>query len=324
MQPDLLVLDEPFSQLDRQGRKRLLETLNRLKSRQTNIVISEHNLDPLMDLIDRLVVMSDGRIILDRPAEQLAPSDLRTIRSKGVRWRLLEDNNGREIKPNGCRCPGASRIFVKDLSYSYPNGRSVLRGASLRVGGGEFLGVVGENGSGKSTLLKCVIGLLKPEKGRIVVTGIEDPTPESLFGRVGVLLQNPDCQLFEETVFDEIAFSLRKVGLSEREVAKRVRQALSVVKMTEHETSNPLRLSVGEKRRTILTSILAMQPKVILLDEPTHGLDLGNAERILSALKTMQERMDTTILMSSHDQELLRLYADRLAEIGDGHIEDIE
>lgn len=320
MKPNILVLDEPLTQLDHGGKTRLLEVLKKLKSEGISIIITEHNITPLLYLVDKLIVMNDGEIILVKYVKDLSLEDIDKIKRIGVRWHLKRRDNKKSRAR--CRCPGGFRVFVENASYTYPNGAEALKDASLKVKRGEFLGLVGENGSGKSTLLKCIMGFLKPKHGKIVVTGIENPTPEDLFGRVGFIFQNPDCQLFEENVFSEIAFSLRKMGLRENEIEKRVSWALEAVDMNGYELKNPLTLSMGQRHRVALASILVMKPRVILLDEPMHGLDIKNAERILDIIKSMQENLETTIVMASHDREVLEIYADRIVEMVGSHIEE--
>jgi len=314
MKPQVLVLDEPFTQLDQEGRVGLLQVLTKLKSQRITIIITEHNIPLVLDLADRLVLMEDGELIFDRQVKHLHSEDVEQIKRTGVRWHLKKG----EVRK--CKCPDGSRIIVENVSYTYPNGTRALKNVSLRVKKGEFVGLVGENGSGKSTLLKCIAGLLKLGKGGIIATGIKNPRPEDLFGRVGLILQNPDYQIFEEDVFSEVAFPLKKMGLKEDEIAERVKNALESVNMKGFELKNPLRLSVGQRHRVALASVLAMKPKVMLLDEPLHGLDYKNVEQILGFLRSEQEYHETTVVMSSHDREVLEVYADRIIEIRGGCI----
>jgi len=179
-------------------------------------------------------------------------------------------------------------IEVRDLHFAY-NGREVLRGIDFEMSD-EIVALVGPNGSGKTTLAKHLNGLLRPIKGKVVVDGMDtrEHTVAELSRKVGYVFQNPDHMFFEETVFKEVAFGPKNLGLDEDEVEERVRWALRAVNLEGFEERPPYSLSGGEKQRLAIACVLAMKPKYLILDEPTTGLDL-KAER--SVVKAFQGRI---------------------------------
>ena len=166
-------------------------------------------------------------------------------------------------------------LEVKDLHYTYSTGLEALRGINLTINNGEFLAIMGQNGAGKTTLVKHFNGLLKPTTGTVLVDGINtrDVSVAKLARNVGFVFQNPDHQLFSETVEEEIAFALKNFGFEESVVTKQVDWALNLLDITEYRKTSPFMLSGGERKRVALASILAWDPNIVILDEPTIGQD---------------------------------------------------
>jgi energy-coupling factor transport system ATP-binding protein len=197
-------------------------------------------------------------------------------------------------------------IEFEDVTFVHPNGVKALDGVSLRVAPGETVAVVGENGAGKTTLVKHITGLLKPQSGRVKVDGVETTRSSTaqLSRKVGVAFQNPDHQLFSESVKAEMAFALRNFGFSPQLIEQRVKWGLELFGLEEYSESSPLVLSGGEKKRLTLACILAWDPEVVILDEPTVGQDSIQKERLAETIK-MLSSTGKTVLVVSHDIEFL-------------------
>jgi energy-coupling factor transport system ATP-binding protein len=197
-------------------------------------------------------------------------------------------------------------IEFQDVSFVHPAGVRALEGVNLKVEAGETVAVVGENGAGKTTLVKHITGLLKPSSGKVLVDGVETKATSTarLSRKVGVAFQNPDHQLFSETVKEEMAFALRNFGFSPELVEQRVSWGLKLFGLEEYVESSPLVLSGGEKKRLTLACILAWDPEVVILDEPTVGQDFIQKERLAGTIK-MLASAGKTVIVVSHDIEFL-------------------
>lgn len=197
-------------------------------------------------------------------------------------------------------------IQVEDLYFSYPVGVEALRGVSLKINSGEFVAIMGENGAGKTTLVKHFNGLLKPSRGRVLVDGVDTRkvSVASLSKRVGLVFQNPDHQLFCETVEKEVAFGLRNFGFPEETVLKRIDWALSLLDLTEYREVSPFMLSGGERKRVALASVLAWDPETVVLDEPTIGQDQGQKERLRQFI-TQLNAQGKVVVIVTHDVEFV-------------------
>jgi energy-coupling factor transport system ATP-binding protein len=197
-------------------------------------------------------------------------------------------------------------------------GRELLRDVSLRVLPGERVHVRGANGSGKTTLLRAAAGLLQPERGRVRTVGVAPKAGASLLGRVGMLFQNPERNLFERSVEEEVAFALRRMGWPSRRVASRVAEVLDRFHLSPLRERSPLRLSFGQQHRLALASVLAPAPRLLLLDEPFAGLDLEGRHHLLEMLAHEQRRCGSAIVVASHDELPAPRWAHRRVELADG------
>ena len=224
-------------------------------------------------------------------------------------------------------------LEVKDLNYIYSIGtpfeHQALDNVNFAVNRGEFIGIIGHTGSGKSTLMQQLNGLLKPTSGQVLLDGqdiwADKQTTRQARFRVGLVFQYPEYQLFEETVYKDIAFGPKNMGLSQQEIDRRVRQAAGFVGLTEAQLqASPFELSGGQKRRVAIAGVIAMEPEVLILDEPTAGLDPAGREEILNNIQAYREAKNATILMVSHSmsdvarmtQRLLVMYKSRLVMDG--------
>lgn len=221
-------------------------------------------------------------------------------------------------------------IRLKDVSYVYMQGgpfeKTALDNINLEINDGEFIGIIGHTGSGKSTLIQLLNGLLKPTSGSIEIAGytLTDKKTRLRDVRfdVGLVMQYPEYQLFEETVFKDIAFGPKNMGLDEDEIKSRVEFAANIVGLPpELLEKSPFDLSGGQMRRAAIAGVLAMEPKVLILDEPTAGLDPGGRDEILYKIKDMHERMNMTVLLVSHSMEDVAKLADRILVMNGGRKE---
>lgn len=213
-------------------------------------------------------------------------------------------------------------IVVENLEYVYqPHSVRALKGVSFIVRPGEFVGIVGQNGAGKTTLLKNLVGLLLPTSGRVIVDGLDtrQAMVAELSTRIGFVLQNPDQQLFAQTVREEIAFGPRNLGLAEREIEKRVERVIATTGLEELRHEFPPALSKGDRAKVVIASVLAMQPEIILLDEPTTGQDYRGSHQIMRFARQLN-REGRTVLVVTHDMALIAEYTARTIVLYQGEI----
>ena len=220
-------------------------------------------------------------------------------------------------------------ITVENLTHTYgahsPFEKHAIRGVSLDIQEGELLGIIGHTGSGKSTLIQHLNGLLRPHEGRVLLDGKdiwENPKQiRDVRFRVGMVFQYPEHQLFEDTIYKDIAFGPKNMGLSEEEIDRRVRQAAAYVGLPEALLEkSPFDLSGGEKRRAAIAGVMAMEPQVLILDEPTAGLDPRGREQILSMIQDYRRTRGTTVLLVTHSMEDVARVADRVLVMADGQV----
>ena len=221
-------------------------------------------------------------------------------------------------------------LEVKNLSHTYSAGtpfeHRALTDISFCLERGEFIGIIGHTGSGKSTLMQHLNGLLKPTSGDVLLEGKsiwQDKltTRQSRF-RVGLVFQYPEYQLFEETVYRDIAFGPKNMGLKEKEIDKRVREAAALVGLTESQLEvSPFDLSGGQKRRVAIAGVIAMEPEILILDEPTAGLDPTGREEILANIEAYRQEKGATIMMVSHSMDDIARMADRLLVLCDSRLQ---
>ncbi len=224
-------------------------------------------------------------------------------------------------------------IRLENVSYTYMQGgpfeKKALDNVSLSIGAGEFIGIIGHTGSGKSTMIQMMNGLLKPTDGRVFIDGqdISDKSTNirDIRFKVGLVMQYPEYQLFEETVLKDICFGSLNMGLSEREAKERACFAANMVGLPENLLEkSPFDLSGGQKRRAAIAGVLAMNPKVLILDEPTAGLDPAGRDEILFKIADMHKRLDLTVLLVSHSMEDVAKAADKILVMNSGKIEMLD
>ncbi len=220
-------------------------------------------------------------------------------------------------------------IKVEGLSYTYMSGspfeRQALQDININISKGEYLGIIGHTGSGKTTLVQHFNGLLKPTKGRVIVNDIDinskGAKTKGIRNRVGLVFQYPEHQLFEETVYDDIAFAPKNLGLSDSEVRQRVLETIRITGLGEGILyKSPYDLSGGQKRRVAIAGVLAMKPDILILDEPTAGLDPSGREEILMQIKNMRDKLGITVILVSHNMEDIAKYVDGIIVMHSGSV----
>jgi len=214
------------------------------------------------------------------------------------------------------------RFSVKEVSFRYPDGTQSLFGIDLAIRGGEFVGILGANGSGKTTLLKVMDGLMKDFEGSVTLdgVGIRELSPKEIYRKVGLVFQNPDEQLFASTVFEDVAFGPTNMGLTKEDVTLRVHSALQDVEMEGYAKRSIYNLSFGEKKRVCIAGLLAMGHEILLLDEPTDGLDPMGEYKMMDLLTGLNKGKKITIVMATHRVDLVPLFLDRLYILSKGRI----
>ena len=205
-------------------------------------------------------------------------------------------------------------IELKNVSFTYPNGPKAVDKVSLSIGRGEFIALIGHSGAGKTTLAKLIVGLLKPETGWVKVGDLDTKTTpvSKIAEHVGYVFQNPDLMIFSATIYDEVAFALRNRGYGEDEIKKRVVQALKEVDLGHKPLDTPpYMLSFGEKHRLAIASVLATEPDLLILDEPTTGLDYARCLKIMEICERLVKK-GKSVLIITHDFGLIAEYASRV------------
>ena len=351
LQPEILVLDEPTSQLDPQAAEEVLVALRHLnEDLGLTVVLSEHRLERVVQYADRVIYMPalGQPPILDEPRAVMAALPLvpplielgrklnwqplpLTIKegrvfARGLGKRIGESAN-QQINESTNQQVGKSAnqqitkapvISAKGIQYAY-DGHAALRGVSFEAAAGEFVALMGRNGSGKSTLLKQVVGLLKPDQGQVIVSGLDTRRAalDDVIRTVGYVPQHPGALLFQETLADELAFTRRSHRMPPDPEGDRA--LLARLGLEGLGGRNPRDLSGGEQQRAALAAILVADPTIILLDEPTRGLDYEQKHRLAGLLREMK-REGRTIIMATHDVELAAACADRVVLMAEGQI----
>ncbi len=325
--PDILVLDEPTAELDPLGRQELYALLDRLRrEKDLTVIVVEHLTDEVMFRADEIVVLDKGEIVWQGlPGHLFADTSLVTrfgLRPAGVshsdRTRTDAAITQESPEPDAKIEPV---IELKGLTYGYDPVRSVLHGLDFKVLPGEFVALVGPNGAGKTTLAKHLNGLLKPGDGDVWVAGrnTKEHTVGELASTVGYLFQNPDHQIFAISVEKEIAYGLKNAGIDEKGINERIAEALRFTGLAEVRELHPFTLSRGNRQLLAIASILAMGPQILVIDEPTAGLDWTGVQKLMTLIRDLH-RQGTTVIMISHDLDLVAEYAQRVVVMREGKV----
>jgi energy-coupling factor transport system ATP-binding protein len=339
MQPQILVFDEPTTDLDPLGKLEIFSVLVEMRRQGYTLLVVEHEATAA-EMADRLLILSQGRIVADdEPARLLArvefleehgvrPPDLSRVAQRfglpvplrsieeaesRLRGRLAAANVDHLVAPPPKAQSGAPALVdAQSLEFEYDSGQLALRDVSLRIEAGELVALIGQNGSGKTTLAKHLNGLLQPRRGRVLLNG-EDVhhLPLNRVARdIGYVFQNPDHQIFAASVHDEVAFGPRNLGCSAADVAQRVDAALDAVGLIGCEQEDPFLLGKGQRQRLAVASLLAQRPRLLILDEPTTGLDYAEQRRMMTLIRSLHQQ-GMAILMITHSPWVVAEYAER-------------
>jgi energy-coupling factor transport system ATP-binding protein len=334
LHPRVLVLDEPTSQLDPQSAEEVLDSLVKLnKDLGITVVLSEHRLERVVQHADRILFIAPDSVpIIGPPREILAEIPLAPPLAqvgKLLGWSPLpltikEARRFASQVEAVQRAPGllgtqrsalSTALSMESVSFAYGH-REVFRDLTLHLRAGEVTAIMGRNGTGKTTLLKLMMGLLKPQRGRVVALGSDTRSAplDEMSKLMGYVPQQPDVLLFAETVQAELDFTRRTHGL--RPDGSELLANLGLYTLRE---SDPRDLSVGERQRVALAAVLAAGPRALLLDEPTRGLDYGQKNALAAILRGLRDE-GRTIVLATHDVELAAHLADRVVLLGDAGI----
>ena len=366
--PNILVLDEPTSELDPKGAEEVLNVVERLNDELgVTVILVEHRLDRVTQHVDRMLVLDNGMIVSDGTPQSVLSDDkvsqsgigippiiklVQGLKDKGIgidnipltvkegraalaKVMPLQAKQGNLNLPERkvitseakqsprpfatLRTSAQPMVEVKGLYHVYPGDLVALRNISLKICEGEFVAIMGRNASGKTTLVKHFNGLLKPTKGDVTVDGVntKGTTIADLAKKVGYVFQNPNDHLFADSVEQEIAFTLKNLGFKSEGMESMIDQVLERFDLTQYRHRYPRSLSGGEKQRVAFASILVAQPKIIILDEPTRGMEYRLKVELMRFLDEYRENGNAVILVTQ-DVETVAEYGDRVILLSEG------
>lgn len=355
LQPDLLILDEPTSQLDPIGSQEVFATVRELKEELgVAIVMVSHAAEEMAEFCDRLALLSNGKLLAVGTPEEiytqvdlLAQSKLRPpevaqafsqIQNRGINIPQIPVTLDLGIAAlNKLRSQAIPRdpltfatstltnkppvLSVQNLKHTYDDGTEAIKNVSLDIHAGEYVLIVGQNGAGKSTLVKHFLNLLKPTSGKVLVgdRDTRELSVSDLAQSIGYLAQNPDNQIFNTSVEKEVAFALPFLGYAPDVVEQETERSLKAMQLWEQRHAHPLSLPKGERGRIVIAALLAMNPEIIIFDEPTTGQDYQGASSILEVSRQLHQ-MGKTVIVITHHLYLMPDYADRAIVMGKGTI----
>ncbi len=353
METPILVMDEPTTDLDPVSKWSVFEIADEIRERSSlTLIVVEHETEEAL-YADRILLLKEGQILRLGPAAEIL-REVELMQETGVMplgvpllfkrlgapyLPLTLDEGEEHFKANGWRISaeryaeliaadearqekrGPVLIRCQNLEHTYPGGVAALQGINLDIHRGEIVAVVGQNGSGKTTLVKHFNGLLMPTAGRIEVGGesTEEQGVFKLGKRVGYVFQNPDHQIFSETVFDEVAYSLRLREMEEEAIQARVAEALEAVGLEGMEEADPFSMTKSGRQRVAVASVLAIRPDVLILDEPTTGLDYREQRSMMNLVRDLNAR-GSTVIFVTHHMWVVAEYAHRVFVVKGGKI----
>ncbi|MDD6422203.1 MAG: ABC transporter ATP-binding protein [Intestinibaculum porci] len=350
---DILLFDEPLANLDPATGKNTIELIDEIhKQTHKTIIIIEHRLeDVLYKDVDRIIMINDGRIVADMSSDALLASSL--LEEAGIREPLYltackyagvtitQDMHPSHIESfDASRCKEALQkwyektpvkvkdnnnqtiLSVKDVSFAYDAQNKVLEHVSFDIKEGEMVSIVGRNGAGKSTLSSLICGFMPLTEGQILLEG-QDISPLSIRERgekIGFVMQNPNHMISKSMIFEEVALGLEVRGVPKVEIEERVNETLRICGLYPFRNWPISALSFGQKKRMTIASILVLNPKILILDEPTAGQDFRHYTEIMEFLKMLNREHHVTIIMITHDMHLMLEYTHRALVLSEGHL----
>jgi energy-coupling factor transport system ATP-binding protein len=355
MDQEVLILDDPTTDLDPIGKSEIVFTLQEMrKIKGRTLIVIEHELNDLIEMANRVIVMDHGGVIIDASPQVAFAENYSKLTELGINipqhieiCNLLQINEGKnsqikvmkeeafevfrsylQANPKILKKNGGKKVekretvvSVDHLNFAYNPASPLLQDVNFNIHSGEFVAIIGANGSGKSTLVNNLIGLLKPDSGQINVNGhdIGSSKIADVVEDIGYVFQNPDHQLFCNTVDEELRFSLRTRNLPIEEIDARVEQTLNVVGLSKERNQHPFSLSRGQRQKLAVATALIHHPKLILLDEPTTGQDRRSLAGLLDMLSSLNEQGNTTVIVT-HDMDIVARYATRILVMKDGKV----
>ncbi|MEA4875697.1 ABC transporter ATP-binding protein [Anaerorhabdus sp.] len=346
---DILLFDEPLANLDPATGKTAIELIDDIHSEGKTIIIIEHRLEDVLHRhVDRIIVMNEGRILMDDTPDNVLSSNI--LLEQGIREPLYitackyagikitpdmkpESIHSFNIEKSKTQlqswfkahertmpCPQEKSLLeIRNLNFSYDGNRPILKDVSFTINEGEMLAIVGKNGAGKSTLSKLIVGFEKEDSGSILLENqdLVNYTIKERAEHVGIVLQNPNQMISKNLIFDEIALGLRIRGLAEEEIEQRVTSVMKVCGLLPFRKWPISALSYGQKKRVTIASILVLNPKILILDEPTAGQDYHHYSEIMDFLENLNKNGQTIILIT-HDMHLMLEYTPRAIVLANG------
>jgi energy-coupling factor transport system ATP-binding protein len=345
MHPSILLLDEPTSELDPRSAEEVLNVIEKINDELgLTILLVEHRLERVIHHVDRILMIDGGKLIYDGSPRNIKSEHIEnwkvglppvTRLSLNFKDRL---NNGIPLTVKEARLSlkgvlsnpknkiswerknSSDRISfsMEKVFFSYDGEKDVLKNISLNVYEGDMIALMGKNASGKTTLVKLMNGLIKQRKGKVLLFGkkIGDYSIDDLIKKVGIVFQDPNLHLFNDTVQEEVAFVLRNLEMEEKLIDKKVEEILRRFKIYQYRNIYPHDLSGGERQRVALASVLVSEPEILILDEPTRGMDYYLKRELISYLREKAK----TVIMVTHDVETAAEFADRVILLSEGNI----
>ncbi|MEY8757534.1 ABC transporter ATP-binding protein [Peribacillus frigoritolerans] len=319
LEPEVIFLDEPTAMLDPEGTKEIWDLLKEVGKDKT-VIIVEHKIDHVLEFIERIVLLNDdGQIIADGPRDTILSLYKNEMREHGIWFPGVWDEYIQKYAPTREHqfTDGLPLLDVQGFS-GFRNKEEKIKVEELKVHSGEWIVIRGENGAGKSTLLHALMQFIKTN-GTYELLGtpikkVKNPTDHMTF-----VFQNPEFQFVANTVYDEIAYSLRIDKRPQQEIDERVRSLLKVFRLEAHRDKHPFQLSMGQKRRLSVAASIVIDKKIILLDEPTFGQDSKNTFALLEWFEEYRRR-GITVIMVTHDEHISKNYATRIWTVKDGNV----
>jgi energy-coupling factor transport system ATP-binding protein len=331
MRPRILLLDEPLASLDPASAQDSLDMVRGLADQGMTVLLVEHRVEDVLRIRpDRVMFLSDGNIrylgaisglskAVNYHEVKLPAEDIMELAKNDQPPPELHILPGVEAG-NGARSGTPALVKFEDVAFGYDADVEVLHGINLEIKRGDVIAVLGPNGAGKTTFVKHAIGLLKPKHGHVFVNGRDtrEASVAQIASTLGYVFQSPSHMLFAPTVYEELAFGPTNLKHPKDQIDKEVKQALKIVNLSEKEKDPPLALSFGQQKRVSIAAILAMQSRILVMDEPTAGQDYQNYMNFMDAI--LQLPGFEAILFITHDVDLAVIYANRVLMIADGRL----
>ncbi len=353
LKPQILLLDEPTSELDPLGREEIYTTIDDLrKNSEMTMLVVEHSSEDICEKAEDLLILMDGKLTWQgnprdffRNLGLVLQNGIKPVTVSVIGWHLLKAGliNKEEIPltvdeavilvrkligtshfpaPSVSK-PRSSKVLIRteDLCFGYEKEKLIIKQMNLEINQGDFVAIIGQNGAGKTTLAKQLNGLLTPISGKIFIDN-EDVTgkkPEEMASIIGYVFQNPDHQIFSTTVYNEILYGLRITKLPQEEINQRIDDVLDFTNLRDFKDSHPFSMGKGERQKLAVASILALKPKILVVDEPTTGQDWKGIQVMMELMKSLNDQ-GTTIIMVTHDMDVVSRYANHVILMNQGEI----